>query len=85
MTVTTKVIREAALVNWLDMIADVGLQERIRNELWCLRNDIDTADLHDITTAGYTTSEIIRWVLDSGFRSRHDSAAFLLCTIQELS
>lgn len=85
MNITEAVVREAALINMLEIIADESMLERIRGELWCVRNGIDTRGLEDVTMRVYETSDLVNWVLDSGFRNKHDQAAFLLCTMSEIS
>lgn len=83
--ITQAVVREAALVNLLDLIEDNTSREKIRSELWCLRNGIDTEGLHDVTTAGIPTKTIIDAVMTAPQFSKHEHAARLLCTIRELS
>lgn len=87
-TNTHAVVREAAVINMLDVTSDPDELDRIKAELWCIREGINTMEhpeLWDLTLGIMTTTSIIDYVLNSGHRDRHESAAFLLCTIRELS
>ena len=86
--ITDTLVCEAALINALDITADSNTLDKIKTELWCIREGINTREhieLWDITMGVMPTRDIIEWVLNSGFRSKHDQAAFLLCTMQEIS
>lgn len=82
-------VREAAAINMLEITdAESGFADLIRTELWCIREGINTEEhpeIWDVTLGSWTTSSMIVYVLDSGFRNQHDQAAMLLCTMKELS
>lgn len=83
------VIREAAIINMLDRDPELGevWNDRVKTELWCLREGIDTEnspEIWDITFGAWPTATVINWVLDDGDSSRHEQAARLLCTMREL-
>lgn len=83
-----KVVREAAVINMLDLIEDSDMLDKIKTELWCIREGINTrehGELWDITLGIMPTRDIVEWVMNSGVRDKHEQAAFLLCTIRELS
>lgn len=81
-------VREAAVINMLETAQTPELLDRVKTELWCIREGIDTTkhpEIWDVTLGYHPTSEIVDIVLYTGPRNKHDQAAFLLCTIQELS
>lgn len=80
-----KTLRLALLVVWFDLTADSELQNRIRNELWCLRNDVDTTALSDLTVCDIPTTDIYQRVITDPKRSRNEQAALVLCTMREFS
>lgn len=80
-------IREAAVINLLDAFPEGAWNDRIKTELWCIREGIDTEnapEIWDITLGAWPTSTVINYVLDSD-EDRREAAARLLCTMQELS
>lgn len=82
------ITREAAVINMLEMTADPDMLDIVKTELWCIREGIDTEEhpeLWDITLGAWSTPSIMMYVLESGFRDKHEQAAFLLCTMRELS
>jgi hypothetical protein len=83
-----KITREAAVINLLDAFLGDAWNDRVKTELWCIREGINTEkhpEIWDVTLGSWPTSTIVNYVLDSDTRSRHDNAAFLLCTMHELS
>jgi hypothetical protein len=86
--VSDKLVREAAVINMIELDGSTDLQDRVSAELWCIREGINTMEhpeLWDLTLGAWSTSTIVKYVLEFGTRTMHDQAAFLLCTIQELS
>lgn len=83
-----QVAREAAVINLLDIADTDDLLDRVKTELWCIREGIDTQahpEIWDITLGDWTTSGIINIVMYSGARGKQEQAAFLLCTMSEIS
>lgn len=80
-----KTLRLALLVVWFDLSADRELQDRIQAELWCLRNDVDTTGLADLTVCDIPNSDILQRIMTDPKRSIDEHAALVLCTMHELS
>ena len=78
-------MRIALLVNWLDIVVDDSAREKIRNELWCLRNGISTVGLEDVTMSNVSVTQLHEIVMESSPLDRHEQAALILCTFNELS
>lgn len=85
MLVNSKDLRQAALIAWFDLTSDASVKRKIRNELWCLRNSVDTAGLSDITMHDLPTKDIVSRVLSDPSKTQDEHSAFILCTIHELS
>jgi hypothetical protein len=90
MDVTLVDLRIAALINLYDVIENTALMneetlELIRNELWCLRNGVDTAGLEDITLAALSTSDMLKCIQVSSPRDPAEQSAMLVCTLREIS
>lgn len=80
-----KTLRLAVLAVWFDLTADRELQNRIRNELWCLRNDVDTTALSDLTVSDIPTSDILQRIMTDPIRDENEHASIILCTMLEFS
>lgn len=85
MLVDSKTWRESALMAWFGLTEDRETHNRIANELWCLRNNVDTTALADITLSEMSTSEIVNAVMSYPQEEPGYNAALLLCTLRELS
>lgn len=80
-----KTLRLALLVVWFDLSVPGETQDRIRNELWCLRNDVDTTALSDLTWSDVSNSDILQRIMTDPKRSTEEHAALVLCTMHEFS
>lgn len=76
-----KTLRLAVLAVWFDLTEDRELQNRIKNELWCLRNDVDTTALSDITVHDINTNDILQRVRTDPRHDENEIASILLCTM----
>ncbi len=85
MDISMKDLRIAALINLFDVVTNVDMQEHIRNELWCLRNDISSDGLWDITLARHSTSELLKTIKALSNRTPEEQSALLVCTLHEIS